>query len=152
MLPIRRVHKQGPQPLIRCIGCGSEVRSGFCYTGSVIAGLVFVTKLEDKETPIEILRDTPTSCIMRGGLVISVPKRIAFYKRNKGSLCDQCAANYHTLTDKQGVKHPMVMVDPRPGFIGITLSNPLIKPDPSPATRDDKRYYIHQHRLAGPRV
>lgn len=102
-----------------CVGCATPVNPGFCYTGSVLAGIVFKTISSFERTPIEVVHNYPDPFlhVVGGGELIESIKRIGFYKRKKGFLCDSCASNYHTIEDKRGNKHELVKVDERPGFV-----------------------------------
>lgn len=113
----------------RCVGCQAPVTPGMCYTGSVIAGIAFSMVESTETTPITgviTCEAPPASIHMIGGEEYTTQKRVAFHKRNKGYLCDTCASNYHTIEDKHGVKHPIVTIDVRPGFIG-SLAIPLVE-------------------------
>lgn len=124
-LPTMRERMVGPKPSIatRCVGCQSLVNPGFCYTGSIITGMMFKSMVtgEDKSTPmiIEGTEDVPTDYLI--GEDNRRERKIGFFKRSKGLICSSCASNYKCVEDKHGVKHPIVKTDPRPGFIGETL-------------------------------
>src|SRR5438874_10489065 len=130
LLPSKLLRTEGPKREVdtRCVGCGSPVRVGFCYTGSVISGMAFKTINGTEMTPIKgIIERTighhpnsHTESSVIGGEMIRTEKKIGFYKRNKGNICDICAANYHTICDSSGKKHQIVMTNPRPGYIGMT--------------------------------
>ena len=98
----------GPHKNAKCIGCEKEVEPGLCHTGSIIIGLKFgaITGYA------RVGKDLTTG--------IETTRNVAYYNRKRGILCDSCASNYHTITDAKGVKHPIVMTDPRPGYIGTT--------------------------------
>lgn len=125
LLPMIRVKLYGPKPAIssRCIGCQKSVNPGFCYTGSMITGMMFksITTGEDHSTPMIMAgsEDEPTDFII--GEDLRKDKKIGFFKRSKGLICPECSSNYKCVTDKHGVKHPIVKLDPRPGFIGQTI-------------------------------
>jgi hypothetical protein len=101
---------EGPKAKLptTCVGCGKTVPF-LHHTGSVIAGMRFMD--------IESVRRVDTEWITE-------VKRVGFLGRKKGALCDSCASEYRTVTDRSGRKHPMVKTDPLPGSLG-TLKIPL---------------------------
>lgn len=109
---------------VLCIGCEKDLTSGFNYTGSMITGLKFNTIQGIERAPIKLTGsitgpDNHTYPIMVGGDLIQTERRISYFARKKGPLCDSCSSLCaKTITDKGGNKHQVVMVDARPGFIG----------------------------------
>ena len=104
----------------KCVGCGVDVRPGFHYTGSVIAGTQFATLHTQKQLPVLGTMEAFDRTYILGGEIVEASKRVAFVKRLKGPICDECASNYHTVRDAAGNEHPIVKTDPLPGFIGVT--------------------------------
>lgn len=135
MIPSRRVPiKKVDKGHVLCIGCGADLTSGFNYTGSMITGLKFNTIQGIERSPIKLTGsitgpDNHTYPIMVGGDLIQTERRIGYFARKKGPLCDSCSSLCaKTITDKGGNKHQIVTVDPRPGFIGRTLQDGLSEP------------------------
>lgn len=128
----RIIRTSGPSREVNvvCVGCGGPVKPGMCYTGSVVKGTAYRTMHGSEQLPIlgttevrlgHAPNDYSISNVI-GGEIIPTQKRVGFLKREKGFLCDSCAANYHTVTDANGVKHPLVITDARPGFLGETVA------------------------------
>jgi hypothetical protein len=89
----------------------------------VLGGLVFKTLPGSiSRTPIEVIHEWPSPFfqVTGGGEIVQEEKKIGFYKRIKGLICETCAGNYNTIEDKRGVKHPLVITNERPGYIGST--------------------------------
>lgn len=115
--------KRNTVAIIRCIGCGKEVSTSFHYTGKMITGLQFATIKGQHTSPIIGVIETYDRSYVLGGHSIETEKRVAFYKRNHGPVCDECSALCaKTITDKGGNKHQVLILDPRQGFIGTTLA------------------------------
>lgn len=127
-LPFKRINTVGcaeQNTHARCVGCSSPVRVGMCYTGSVIAGMGFHTVNTTERAPITAVIETftehhsspadfPDNNYVIGGESLDVSRKITYFKREKGYICDSCAANYHTVEDKSGRRHQIVMTDARP--------------------------------------
>lgn len=161
----RTIRKEGPRELlnIHCVGCGDSVDPATSRTGSIIRGLRYMTQRVNKTTPIErvllgeITTPWRTYPLQRvtGGQGYSVDRKIAFFERNKGNLCEECAANYHYITDSSGSIHPIVKVDPLPGTIGHrklaqydpTEESQIGKQEVSNAVIDGKRVNSLNHWL-----
>lgn len=125
MIPSRRVPiKRIDNGHVLCIGCEKDLTSGFNYTGSMISGLRFSTIQGFERTSVKVTGsitgpDEKTYPIMVGGDVIQTERKVGYFARKKGPLCDECSSLCaKTITDKGGNKHQIVKVDPRPGFIG----------------------------------
>lgn len=110
LLPSKIVRTFGPRLLASCVGCGAIVKPGHCYTGSVVEGLSFFNRSVVSRPRFATDIDVTT-------------QRVAFIKRLRGNLCDECAANYHTMPGgKDGLDRiPLVITDPRPGYIGQSI-------------------------------
>jgi hypothetical protein len=122
-LPAIKINYYGPKPATPavCVGCGSSVKPGFCYTGSVIDGLGFTSVTGHETTPILGVMETYEKSYVIGGEDIETVKRVSFFKRKKGFICDRCASNYGTVSDSTGRKHEIVKTDSKPGYIGNTI-------------------------------
>lgn len=131
MIPSRRVPvKKVERGHVTCIGCDADLTSGFNYTGSMISGLRFSTIHGFDRSPIKITGSieafNKTYPIMVGGDLIQTERKIGYFSRKKGPLCDSCSALCaKTITDRGGNKHQIVTVDARPGFIGIIKQDGL---------------------------
>lgn len=105
--------------LAKCVGCGVSVTPGACRTGSILGGLQHFTLNGEKVIPIygeiECLGHV-TQFVHRSESVITT-KRVSFYKRLKGFLCEKCCANYKTVKDHNGSIHPIVKVDRNEAFL-----------------------------------
>lgn len=109
-----------------CVGCKAPVTPGMCYTGSIIAGLMDITREVTSTSPIlgiiEIRHPQHTYII--GGDEVTSTQTIKVMKRNRGFICDVCAADYRTVDrvrrDGSVESHPVVKTDPLPGTIGTT--------------------------------
>lgn len=114
---------EGPKAKVQafCVACGKTVSPGFVYTGSVLMGMAHRTtrSIEGGECigSIECLGHTHLICSPEREVV----KKVGYFKRERGYICDGCVSNYHTVTDGSGKKHQIVETDPRPGFIGRTV-------------------------------
>jgi hypothetical protein len=97
------------------VGCTAVV-TGLHYTGSVIQGFKFRTLEHTELTPVTLVLETPWKTYTVGGEPIKADRVVGFHTRSKGPLCDKCASNPHTITDRNGVKHQIVKTDPRPGW------------------------------------
>lgn len=127
LLPSKQVVTYSKPQLFQCVCCGAEVRPGFVYTGSVISGISFRTIKSHSYTDILGVIECPpdvdrpqfrTKVI--GGDLIETTRNVSFFKREKGWLCDKCAGSNRYVKDRAGNLHPLVKVDPRPGFIDQT--------------------------------
>lgn len=114
-IPMVKITAVTAKPAVdcHCIKCGKTINPGMSYTGSVLTGLSFYT------------RETP-GVNYSSHVELGHTRNVAFFTRKKGPLCDSCASDYHTVVDFAGRKHPIVMTDARPGFIGL-LSIPVIE-------------------------
>jgi hypothetical protein len=103
----KKVIKSENQHRIFCIGCRKEINEAFYYSGSVIAGVNFMDKVVKENV------------ILPSGKVDlqETTKTIGFMRRLKGSICQSCSGNYHTVEDINGVKHSIVQTDPNPKFM-----------------------------------
>lgn len=119
---IRKVQKEeGPHRQIErhCIGCQKEINPSFCYIGTMIKGLAHGSRVVDRMTPITAIISVPcleTVHIIGGENEQSI-KRFSYFTKVKGPLCDDCAGNYHTITDSRGEVHQVVQTLAAPGTI-----------------------------------
>lgn len=108
----RRISKSPVSSSPHCVGCYAPVIPGFCYAGSVIAGVITIER--ETTTPVVGVMRVLEETILLGGELTT--KRIQVMKRNKGYLCDTCASNYSTIErvkrDGSIEIHPVVKTDP----------------------------------------
>lgn len=141
---VRKIHPMSPHKLASCVKCGDNVSPGLCYTGSVITGQTFRKMAGVVRTPITVSNGS-----VFGGILTDTTRNVGFFTRIKGYLCDECAADYSTVTDYRGNRHEVVKTDPRPGFIGSTIVPEFEKITAKPEEELSPRNY---HRSAGNRV
>jgi len=115
---------QGPKREVEatCCGCGRDVKPGSCYTGSVLGGINFTTRIISERTPVTCvveMHGQPAHVV--GGDYTETPQKTGFFTRRRGYICDTCAAEYRCYEDRAGRKHPLVLTDPRPGYLGESL-------------------------------
>jgi hypothetical protein len=107
---VYRLNNTGPV----CVGCQEPVSPGFCRTGSIVVGIQFMDR-----SSVKLVSMNPVA-------YAEEHKRVAFFDRRKGRLCERCSANYHHVTyrkqDGSVISEPIVVTDPTPGFIGITVA------------------------------
>ena len=108
-------HRNGE---VKCVGCEKSLHPGLCYTGTVLDGTAHSTIRGKENLPIMGVMVTHERTYILGGQQIDTSKKVSYFKRKRGYICDTCAANYHGVTDSNGTFHPTVKTDPRPGFIG----------------------------------
>jgi len=130
---------------VLCIGCGHKVIPGLCYTGSIIKDRCYTTIKGHTKTPLEVTYSpqvevtvscnapppTETTSIMpsrvvnvAGGDLIETSRPASYFKRVKGHICSDCAANYHTVKDSRGNVHQVVKTDAREGYLKTTAISP----------------------------
>lgn len=103
-------HTVSPLLNIKCIGCAKTVSPQLSKTGSVLSGIMFKTL-----SGVERI----------GSEMIETSKRVGFWKRERGHLCESCCADYRTLTQRKQIgdsdlyeetHHSLVKVDPHVSF------------------------------------
>lgn len=121
------------EKLAVCVGCAVPVTPGFCYTGSIITGLRFTKVTSQERLPIKgVIEVYDQPPILIGGQIVDTHRTMGYFHRAKGFLCDSCSARCaDTVTDRNGTRHQVAIVDSRPGFIGETARGTYI---PSPQT------------------
>ena len=124
LIPSKRINTVTVKPQVGsiCVGCSSPVKPGFCYTGSVLSGMAFHTVNGTETTPVLGTMETHERSYVLGGETVRTSKAVGFFTRKKGFICDRCAGNYKTITDKHGVRHEIVKTDPRAGYLGETAA------------------------------
>lgn len=80
-----------------CVGCKREVNPTQCRKGSVLVGINFATRIEEKLISCSPVRYSHEE------------KRVPYTERKKGFICDLCATNYHHVGGQ-----PLVVTDPLP--------------------------------------
>lgn len=113
---------KNPEAVIRCIGCNKVLESCLVYTGSIIQGVQFSTITQTINTPVLGVMETYDRSYVLGGHSIESQRKVGYFGRKKGSLCEECSALCRkTIKDKAGNLHQVVILDARPGYIGHTL-------------------------------
>lgn len=117
-IPTPKLYGPNRDGQVLCVGCQKSLHPGLCYTGTVLDGMAHSTIKGKENLPILGIMETFDKTYVLGGEQINTSKKVSFFKRKRGYICDDCASNYHGIIDSSGTFHPTVKTDPRPGYIG----------------------------------
>jgi hypothetical protein len=161
--PMKRViiKREGPQlpTKARCIGCGGAILSSMHRTGSILQGMAFMRKNMERvlQTELGQLETWERTYPLVRTEQVTERKAVPFLKREKGSLCEECAGNIDMVEipqkDGSSRREPLIKVDPTPGFAGSSILPkyerhiPSQEPATQPITPANTNKVDHHHWL-----